>query len=108
MRGYRELAARLQNMSYSCEKAADRAAEEATRFTWQTARGIVPVRTGYLRSTLRKYTKGKACTVGTSCHYAFYVEGGTRRMAAQPFLRPSFMASDYRARIIRALREAIH
>ena len=108
MRGYRELTARLQDMSYSCEKAADRAAEEAARFTWQMARGIVPVRTGHLRSTLRKYTKDKAHTVGTACHYAFYVEGGTRRMQAQPYLRPSFMASDFRARLIRALREAIH
>ncbi len=108
MKGYTALASRLHRLSLSCEMAADRATEEAAHFTLQSARGIVPVRTGHLRSTLRKQKKGPAHTVGTACHYAFYVEGGTRRMRAQPYLRPSFMASDFRARLIRALREAIH
>lgn len=94
-------------MPLSCEKAAERAAEAAAHFTLQTARAIVPVRTGHLRTTLRRSKKGNAHTVGTACYYAFYVEGGTRRMAAQPYLRPAFRASDYRARMIRALREAI-
>lgn len=94
-------------MVYSCERAAERATENAAHFTLQTARSIVPVRTGHLRSTLRGQKKGRAHTVATACHYAFYVEGGTRRMAAQPYLRPAFRASDYRARMIRAFREAI-
>lgn len=108
MRGYTELSSRLRRMTLSCEKAAEKTTEAAAQFTLQSARGIVPVRTGHLRSTLRKQKKGPAHTVGTACHYAYYVEGGTRRMHAQPYLRPSFMASDFRARLIRALREAIH
>ena len=107
MRGYAELSSRLRRMPLSCEKAAEKTTEAAAHFTLQMARGIVPVRTGHLRSTLRGHKKGSAHFVGTACHYAFYVEGGTRRMAAQPYLRPSFRASDYRTRMIRALREAI-
>lgn len=107
MKGASSLMNKLRSLPPACERAAARAAEEAAHFTLQMARRIVPVRTGHLRSTLRKGQKGHAHAVGTACHYAFYVEGGTRRMRAQPYLRPSFRASDYHARMIRAMREAI-
>lgn len=54
------------------------------------AKAIVPVRTGYLRSTIFHRLQGLQMEFGAGAPYALYVEFGTRRMAAQPFLRPSF------------------
>lgn len=55
----------------------------------QVSRSLVPVRTGYLRSTLDAYTDGYTCTAITECDYAEYVEFGTAYMAAQPYFTPA-------------------
>ena len=34
---------------------------------------------------------GNTCTVGTNCEYAGYVEFGTYKMAAQPYLIPALL-----------------
>ena len=39
--------------------------------------------------------------------YAIYLEYGTRRMSARPFLIPAAREADYLARMIRAMQEAI-
>lgn len=49
-----------------------------------------PVDTGYLRSTVFVRENGNDVEVGFSAEYASYVEFGTYKMAAQPFLRPAF------------------
>ena len=50
-----------------------------------------PVDTGRLRnSILYNNTGNYSCTVNTNVTYAPYVEFGTRRMAAQPFLYPAY------------------
>ena len=52
-----------------------------------------PVDTGRLRSSitheLRVDAEGLHAVVGTDVEYAAYVEFGTSRMHAQPFLRPA-------------------
>ena len=53
------------------------------------AKTRVPVDTGILRgSIVSKVTHDKAI-VGTSIEYAQHVEYGTRKMSAQPYLRPA-------------------
>jgi len=54
------------------------------------ARAIVPVRTGYLQSTIYYRTVEWEIIVGARALYAGYVEYGTRYMAPQPFLGPAF------------------
>ncbi|RLE37706.1 HK97 gp10 family phage protein, partial [Candidatus Woesearchaeota archaeon] len=71
------------------------------------ARSIVPVRTGYLRSTIYYERKGKhKLIVGAKAHYAGYVEYGTRKMAAQPYLRPAIARCipNFFKRLFRRLR----
>jgi len=54
------------------------------------AKQICPVDTGRLRGSINTRKCGSTCrSIGTSVEYAQYVEFGTRRMQAQPFLRPA-------------------
>lgn len=61
------------------------------------AKRLAPVDTGRLRSSIT-YEIGQEGTVivgrvGTNVHYAPYLELGTRRMRARPFLRPALAAA---------------
>ena len=54
------------------------------------AKKICPVRTGRLRASIHTgKIKDGVYYVGTNVHYAPYVEFGTRKMAAKPYLRPA-------------------
>lgn len=66
--------------------------------TQNEARRYCPVDTGRLRSSIRctapaKDLKGWYVEVGTNVQYAALVEFGTRRMRAQPYLRPGLLAA---------------
>lgn len=69
-----------------------------------------PVDTGRLRASLTTDVERKGETtfvlkVGTNVEYASFVENGTSRMAAQPFLRP---AVDAKAKdVVDEIRESI-
>ena len=62
------------------------------------AKSIVPVRTGFLQSTIYHQVdeSNLAKDFGATADYASYVEFGTRTMAAQPFIRPAFDANQQR------------
>jgi HK97 gp10 family phage protein len=53
------------------------------------AEKAVPVRTGYLRSTIFAQVKGWIVEVGADAAYAAAIEFGTRYMQAQPYLWPT-------------------
>lgn len=53
------------------------------------ARRLVPVRTGYLRSTIFARIQEWQAEVGAEAAYAANVEFGTRYAMAQPFLDPA-------------------
>ena len=48
-----------------------------------------PVRTGYLRSSIYAKIKDWVAEIGAEATYALFVELGTRRMRAQPYLYPA-------------------
>lgn len=49
-----------------------------------------PVDTGHLRNSITHQVDGdKSVTIGTDVEYAPFVELGTSRMGAQPYLRPA-------------------
>ena len=60
----------------------------ATTFL-QVARQLVPVDTGYLRSTLKAEGYDTYCYAETDCEYAQYPEFGTWCQAEQPYFRPA-------------------
>lgn len=61
------------------------------------AKKACPVDTGRLRSSITGRVEGTTGIVGTNVEYASYVEFGTDRQAAQPFLFPA--AEQVRAKI---------
>lgn len=58
-----------------------------------TALSLVPVDTGYLRSTIDANTDGDTCEAEATADYAQYVEYGTVYMDAQPYFEPALEAA---------------
>lgn len=49
-----------------------------------------PVDTGYLKSLIKaEMTGNQSAKVGAYADYAYWVEYGTRKMAARPYMRPA-------------------
>lgn len=53
------------------------------------AKEAAPVDTGRLRNSITWTTDGDAAYIGTNVEYAPYVELGTHRTKAKPFLKPA-------------------
>jgi HK97 gp10 family phage protein len=53
------------------------------------AKQLVPVRTGYLRSTIYAKIRDYVAEIGAEATYALFVELGTRHMRARPYLYPA-------------------
>lgn len=58
---------------------------------------LCPVDTGYLKSTGFVREAGDDVEIGYEADYASFVEFGTYKMSAQPFLRPAFDEGELRA-----------
>jgi HK97 gp10 family phage protein len=56
------------------------------------AERLVPVRTGYLQSSIYAKSQGWRVEVGAEAAYASAVEFGTSNMRAQPYLNPAVQA----------------
>jgi len=71
--------------------ATDETLRELSDETVIVARDLVPVLTGHLKASIRKIGAGnRKVKVITSTGYGAYVELGTRKMAAQPYVAPAF------------------
>lgn len=58
------------------------------------AKKAAPVDTGRLRSSIQYVKQEKMnCSVGTNVNYSVWVEMGTSRMSARPFLFPAFQTA---------------
>lgn len=71
--------------SYGCQVFADTFVS--------VAKDLVPVYTGYLRSTITASASDDGCCCETDCDYAQYVEYGTVYMGAQPYFEPAISAA---------------
>lgn len=73
------------------------------------AKAACPVDTGRLRNSITHQQESENVEViGTNVEYAPYVELGTRRMKAQPFLRPAAEnhTDEYKAILRREMQHA--
>ena len=80
-----------EEVSQGIRRAIDRALEEIGLAAEGYAKRACPVDTGNLRNSITHAVEGSedAVYIGTNVEYAPYVELGTWKMQAQPFLRPA-------------------
>lgn len=72
----------------SIKGGVQKALEESGLIVENAAKGLCPVDTGRLRNSITHSTNGNTETIGSNVEYATYVEMGTSRRKASPYLRP--------------------
>ena len=67
-------------------------ASDALTVVGEAAKGLaiyyVPVRDSVLRDSIRDKVKSLSLEIGAFTDYAYFVEEGTEKMSAQPYLKP--------------------
>lgn len=81
---------RLPAIPAALRAAVGQAVRTTTLDVQGKAQGLAPVKTGTLRRSITsQFPSELEGRVGPSVHYGVYVEFGTRRMAARPYMRPA-------------------
>ena len=81
----------LGDISAKIQEGIAKGVSSAGDLVTAAAKANCPVRTGHLRTTIEKNASGNTCEVGTNCEYAGYLEFGTYKMAAQPYMVPALL-----------------
>ncbi len=109
--GMGHLSATLRRLRADRSAAVADAVSAGARDVHDAAVRNLPRRSGRLarRVTVETTPDGLAATVGTELDYGTFLELGTRRMAARPWLRPAFLVlrGRLRARLARAAAGAV-
>lgn len=86
----------LRSLSIDLGRAGARAVPLASKAVRKTAHDIeadakvfVPVDTGNLRNSISTDVGVLSAEIGPTAEYGLYVEGGTSRMAPQPYMDPA-------------------
>ena len=95
-------------VSQGIKEAIRSALREIGRVAVEHATDKVPVRTGNLKSSIAYDSDDERVIIGSDVYYASYVELGTSKMAAQPYLRPAVQdhAEEYRGILEKHMRNA--
>ena len=96
-----------EEVSQGIKSAINVALEKIGLFAEGYAQMKCPVDTGNLRASITHEvdTGGKAVYIGTNVEYAPYVELGTSKQKAQPFLRPA--ATEHGNQYRQVLKDAL-
>lgn len=98
---------RLPRASAKVRSFVSAEVKKATLEIQAKAQELVPVKTGTLRRSITsQFPTDLSGVVGTSVFYGQFVEFGTRRMGARPYLRPAAEAvlPGFSGRVAAALR----
>jgi HK97 gp10 family phage protein len=102
--GVEEVLRRLDGLV--SEAALRRGLAGAAHLVEGVAKVKAPVDTGFLRNSIGVLSvSSREAVVGTGAEYGVYLEMGTRRMAARPFMRPAL--EENRGRIAGLIRDAL-
>jgi HK97 gp10 family phage protein len=83
---------RIPEVIAAVEKSAQENVARVAREIEQDAKANAPVQTGYLRESIEAQVEGKSAEVVAGAEYAGFVEFGTYKMPAQPFMSPAIDA----------------
>jgi HK97 gp10 family phage protein len=103
--GNEELARAISQFDTEMQNKLHESLQEWAENVKTEAQRIVPVRTGYLRSTIYARTREWNTEVGAEASYAADIEFGTRTAQAKPFLNPAVQS--YLPELERLLLQAI-
>lgn len=100
------LTSRLPQLEAQLVAKAQQGVQKAANDVESHAKGVAPVDTGNLRSSIQSESTGAlSAVVNAGAEYGIYQEYGTYKMAAQPFMvpaaeavRPQFIA--YMSRLV--------
>ncbi len=91
--GIDEVCEALVSAADRISAAAERGVKDACAAVCGDAKSMCPVRTGNLRESIATQSSGTDGTVYAAADYGGYVELGTYKMPAQPFLAPALTAA---------------
>jgi HK97 gp10 family phage protein len=89
VQGVEQFQAALSKLGISLQDYVRAKLSEWAELVKAEARAKVPVRTGYLQSTIYSQVKDWVVRIGAEATYALFVEFGTRYMRAQPYIFPA-------------------
>lgn len=103
-----ELKDNSEEVKSAMESALARALEKIGLVAEGYAKRLCPVDTGRLRNSITHADDGEAEYIGTNVEYAPYVELGTSRTRAQPYLKPAVVnhADEYKRIVEIEMRDA--
>ncbi|HHB1033555.1 TPA: HK97-gp10 family putative phage morphogenesis protein [Vibrio cholerae] len=96
---------RIARYGGQAEKGVRKAVLQSTMSIETNAKKRAPVDTGKLRGSIKGTAKGLEGEVTATAEHAPFVEFGTRRMGAQPYMGPA--AEQERPRFEQAVRGAL-
>jgi hypothetical protein len=91
--GNRVILDNLDKLPAIIQAAVHEKMEDAATVGLQVAEAVVPVDTGFLRSRLDVEVTEDQIILTDDADYAVFIELGTSKMAAQPFLVPGAIAA---------------
>jgi HK97 gp10 family phage protein len=103
--GAEELAQALNRLDTAMQRRIQEQLAQWAQSVKADSEQRVPVRTGYLQSTIYAKTQGWQVELGAQTEYAAAVEFGTTYTQAQPYLNPAVQA--YLPGLERVLLEAL-
>lgn len=83
--------AAMQSRTQALRDKVDEAVQGAGIDCQARAKQNCPVDTGRLRASIQYQPYILSCQVGTDVNYCWYVELGTHKMAARPYLYPAYV-----------------
>jgi HK97 gp10 family phage protein len=89
VKGMEEFQTAIRNFDSAMQKQVHRQLVSWAPDVKALAKQLVPVRTGHLRSSIYAKISEWVAEVGAEAAYALFVEFGTYRMRAQPYLYPA-------------------
>lgn len=105
VKGVEEFQAAMERFDSGMQRHVYRGLHSFATDIKHTARKLVPVRTGYLRSTIYSKIREWVAEIGAEAPYAMFVELGTRYMRARPYLFPA--VQQHLPRLEQIIREAL-
>ena len=84
----------LSDLAAGIEAAVSEAVAAGAEVVADNARSACPVDTGALQASIAVAKNGTSAEINANTDYAAYVEFGTSKMAAQPYLVPSLLGNE--------------